>query len=220
MPTKITIPAGAKFGRLTVLREDEHRTKDGKVAWICQCECGTEKSVTSDSLRTGKTVSCGCYARSLLTARNTIHGQSRSPEYTSWQGMHDRCERTTSTIYRYYGGRGIKVCPEWSTFERFYSDMGPKPSPKHSIDRIDANGPYSPENCRWATVIEQKRNTRRNRFLTHAGMTLTLAEWSERTGIGYMTLRQRLRIGWTLERAITEPVNPLAGRFVAKDTVD
>ena len=145
-------------------------------------------------------------------AASTTHGMARrenpDPMYVVWCGIVQRCENPAHAAYPRYGGRGITICTRWRRdFMAFYEDMGPRPTPGYSVDRIDNDGPYSPENCRWATAKEQNRNCRTNRMLTFQGETLCLAEWSERTGIKQTTLLQRLdRSGWSVERALTAPI--------------
>ncbi len=146
------------------------------------------------------------------------HGMTNSSEYKSWQHMRDRCLNTQSDNWYRYGGRGISVCDQWKDFSVFYRDMGPKPSPKHTIERIDNGGNYTPENCRWATRMEQLRNTSRSRRITAHGITLTLSQWAEKTGIHRKTISERLDTGWTVENAVgvpcsTSPKNPTTGRF-------
>lgn len=136
------------------------------------------------------------------------HGMTGTPEFNTWSHVIARCTNPRSKDFPRWGGRGITVCDEWrSSFLNFYRDMGPRPSPSHSIDRIDNDGAYEPGNCRWATQAEQQRNRRNNRWYTHEGETLTLAGWSERLGIPYFTLRTRLdQLGWTVDRALSTPV--------------
>jgi hypothetical protein len=135
-----------------------------------------------------------------------VHGMARTGLYRLFYSMIARCERPTATSYERYGGRGIKVCPRWRhNFLAFVEDMGPRPSLEHTLDRIDPDGNYEPSNCRWAPWKTQQRNRGGfNRRLEVNGETLTLAEWSERTGIGYTTIRERLRRGWSASRAVTE----------------
>lgn len=127
------------------------------------------------------------------------------PEYRSWLGMRQRCFQPNNPAYPGYGGRGITVCPEWSDFAAFYRDMGPRPSPTHSLDRIDNDGPYSRENCRWATKSEQARNRRSNRLLTLNGETMLQSDWAKRLGVEDRRLEHRLSLGWTVERVLTQP---------------
>ncbi len=128
------------------------------------------------------------------------------PEYEVWKKMRQRCCNPRHTSYRNYGGRGIEVCSRWDAFRAFLDDMGHRPSPKHSLDRIDNGGNYEPENCRWATPQQQQRNRRNNHLLTHNGQTMSIAEWSDQTGIHRRTLLNRIsRNGWTVERALTTP---------------
>ncbi len=139
------------------------------------------------------------------------HGLSQIPEYQVWRAMIQRCEKPTSAMYPHYGGRGIAVCERWrDSVVNFVSDMGRRPTDKHSLDRINNDGPYSPENCRWATVEEQIANTSVARLLTFNGETMTISGWSRRTGLGRFTIAQRLDRGWTVERALSAP--PKMGR--------
>jgi hypothetical protein len=135
------------------------------------------------------------------------HGQSlnnrKTPEYQTWQGMKARCLNPNGRSYRLYGGRGIKVCREWlDSFEAFFTAMGPRPSPDHSLDRIDNDGDYRPSNCRWATGKEQQNNMRRNRWIEFGGKKRTLKQCSEETGIHHRTIQGRLNRGWPLARAL------------------
>jgi hypothetical protein len=141
-----------------------------------------------------------------MSARS--HGLTKTPEFRSWQHLRARCYTPTDAKFASYGARGITVCDRWrESFENFLADMGPKPSPRHSIDRKDNDGPYSPDNCRWATNYEQSLNKRNNRRLTLHGETLTLSEWEQRTGISQDTIGARLRSGWSADRALTTPVD-------------
>jgi hypothetical protein len=137
------------------------------------------------------------------------------PLYSIWCGMKNRCYNRNEPTYPYYGGRGITVCEDWRlSFAFFWADMGPRPSPRHSLDRIDNDGPYSPDNCRWATRSEQSGNRRNNITLTHNGETTFAKEWARRVGLSYETLLHRLDRGWSAERALTTPAR--AGNYRRK----
>jgi hypothetical protein len=205
----ITHQPGERFGRLTVLRQDTDGAQRGSLRWLCRCDCGQIRSIRGSDLR-NYTRSCGCLIREASSARRT--GQFKygvacraSAEYRIWTGMHQRC-RPTNPASALYAARGITICPEWASFERFLADMGARPSPSHSIDRIDNDGPYAPWNCRWATRPEQGRNKRSNHLLTFDGLTLTLTAWSERIGISRETLARRVKLGWPTEQVLTTPV--------------
>jgi hypothetical protein len=196
---------GQVFGKLTVL-ERAGSTKSGKALWLCLCECGKQTRSNGVDLRLGKINTCGC-------SRGEAHGLSRSSdgrltkEWSTWQGMKQRCHNEKDIRFADYGGRGIKVCARWNdSFEAFLEDMGPPPSPKHSIDRIDVNGDYSPENCRWATPLEQGRNTRRNVMVSLGGRMVSLSEACEKLDLPYGTISMRILRGWTAERALSEPL--------------
>lgn len=150
---------GQKFGLLTV--EKYSYTKNKRVHWLCKCDCGTTKEVQTSYLKSGNTKSCGCYKLSQTSLIMTKHGSSKTAEYSAWQGMKGRCYRKKNKKYPIYGGRGITVCDQWlESFDAFYAAMGDRPSPKHSVDRIDTNGNYEPSNCRWATASQQAINRR------------------------------------------------------------
>lgn len=141
---------------------------------------------------------------------NYRHGMSRSSEYMIWIDMKRRCYDVKNNAFSLYGGRGITVCPTWvDSFQAFYADMGPRPSARHTIDRVDNNGPYAPGNCRWATMTEQNSNKRTNIYLTVGGETHTLAEWTRQLGMRRGTVGRRLRHGWSPEDA----VRPIDSRF-------
>ena len=191
-----------RFGRLLVVRLVAERTRDRGARWECLCDCGTIKVVAAHALKTAHAVSCGCYNRE----KGRTHGRSKTPEYRVWRSIFQRCFNPKCKGYPQYGGRGIAVCNRWrESFENFYADMGSRPSPQHSIDRVDNDGPYAPENCRWATRKEQMRNRRVNHLLTHDGKTMTIAEWSGSTGLPFNTITNRLQRGWSIADAITKP---------------
>ena len=156
---------GRRFGRLVVVNRAAPNDKQKRVRWACRCDCGNVITVRTDGLKTGSTASCGCAHRDYVARSLLVHGHNRcngrTSEYYSWGSMNARCYQPSHSSYKYYGGRGIAVCEQWRTaFAVFYTDMGPKPTPKHSIDRINCNGNYEPVNCRWATTVEQRANRR------------------------------------------------------------
>lgn len=204
MPAKVTIPVGARFGRLTVLGESPQR-KGTFVAWRCRCDCGVSIATTGVNLRGGHTRSCGCLMGDTNRALRLIHGQTNTVEYKSWCSMRGRCLNPNNKKYPSYGGRGIAICSAWDDFAAFYRDMGPKPSPDHTLDRIDNDGPYSAANCRWASPTAQVRNRRNTRRLTWQGQTRSLGEWAEVTGVSCQVISRRLLRGWTAEEALTAP---------------
>ncbi|MDO8632353.1 MAG: hypothetical protein Q7R41_17865 [Phycisphaerales bacterium] len=158
-------------------------------------------------MKRGVSKSCGCLQREIARARTRTHGESETVEYEIWSGMKKRCYNRRTKSFKDYGGRGIYVCDRWlHDFPAFLADMGKRPSVNHSIDRFPNNdGPYAPDNCRWATVITQRRNRPDNRILNFQGQTLTLSAWADRLHIAGNTLVRRLKMGWSVERTLTTP---------------
>jgi hypothetical protein len=204
MSVQHPIPIGTKLHRLTVIALAAN-TRFQQRQYLCRCDCGCEVIVRGYSLGQGRTKSCGCLHREGLARRNHRHGKSETLTYNSWRGMIDRCENPNHVGYKDYGGRGIRICPEWRDFERFAQDMGERPSRNHSIERIDVDRNYEPGNCRWATASEQNSNKRAFWRLAHNGESLTVREWSARTGLSRGNIYQRLAKGWPVERVLTEP---------------
>lgn len=204
-----TLLPGDRYGRLTVVSVDPEIRGDNTRRWLCQCDCGGTTLQSSYALASGRVSSCGCWRREWVSARNTKHGLSyKVPEYDVWKGMLARCDDPNHISYPWYGGCGVTVCERWRAFENFYADMGPRPTPKHQIDRIDSTSGYGPTNCRWASKKEQARNQTNNHLLTFNGETLPIAAWADRLGISSSVINQRLRkLRWTVERALTEPVH-------------
>jgi hypothetical protein len=191
---------GQTFGRLTVVALSKE--KQGRnCCWICSCECGASVTIRSGVLINGTTQSCGCLQRERAAAFAAANAKPRiipKKEYGAWRAAKHRCTNQKSAAYPSYGGRGITMCDEWMNDPRaFYRDMGPCPKGL-SLDRIDNNRGYSPDNCRWTDQKTQSRNQRRGISITHDGLTLPIKEWAERTGIDYRTLLMRWRKGLDL----------------------
>lgn len=195
---------GTNIGRWTVL-SDAPRNKHGQRKYFCRCSCGTEKVVDAQSLKVGDTQSCGCYKKEQFSARATRHGAAKTKAYFSWWNMKNRCERTNHVYYKDYGGRGIKICERWLDFANFLADMG-QPDGDLCLERIDNDGNYEPSNCRWATRKEQANNRRSSAFIEFQDERLTLQQWSERLGIKRATIALRLKTGWSVEKALTQPL--------------
>lgn len=194
---------GRKYGRWTVLNRGGVVKR--RVFWLCRCSCGEEKEVPAAALTKGKSRSCGCLQKELSAERVRTHGMSNSRAYSIWQAMHARCKYESSPNYDRYGGRGIKVCSRWDAFENFLADMG-EPPESHSIDRIDFDGDYSPENCRWATSREQSNNKSTNKPITCDGITLNQNEWAASLGMPDFVLYSRLATyKWSTEEALKTP---------------
>jgi hypothetical protein len=192
---------GQRFGRLVV---DGYvgKVSGNKAAWLCRCDCGRSITVVGESLRRGHTTTCGCLRN--WPKPKEHHGMVHAPEYAVWTHMIQRCTNPARSGYKDYGGRGITVCKRWrDSFQAFYEDIGQRPGPAYSLDRIDPNGNYEPDNCRWATAIEQANNTRYNRRLTYNGESLTIAQWARRLGMPQETLYARLNRGLPVEEILT-----------------
>lgn len=176
---------------------------------MCRCTCGRTRDIRRSDLVKGQQ-SCGlCVNPGADVTRK--HGEAstghETPEYRSWCAMKRRCGSTREKDYHNYGGRGITVCERWlKSFEAFKSDMGERPTPRHTLERDDNDGPYSPQNCRWATPKDQARNRRTNRRLTYAGETLTVADWARRLGVSRDALYRRIYSGWSTEDVLCRPM--------------
>jgi hypothetical protein len=194
---RVTDLTGKVFGRLRVL-SFAGRNRWRCALWLCECRCGQRKIVLGANLRKRirGVVSCGC----VLHRQRDLSG---TPEYATWGGMIQRCADAGNPNY---GGRGIQVCDRWLSFEDFLADLGPRPSSRHSIDRLDNDGDYESGNCRWATRKDQANNKRTNRKLTLNGETLSCAEWARRLCVSRYVIFNRLRSGWTVERTLTTPL--------------
>jgi len=207
---------GKKFGRLTVKKFIKyHFFECGKKqkVFLCKCECGTEREILFGSIKSGNTKSCGCLQKEETSNARKKHGMSKTRIYRTWEAMKRRCLKKSDSSYKYYGGRGIEICDRWkNSFENFYEDMKNGYSDELQIERKNNNGNYSPENCIWATRAEQSKNTRRNVFIICKGKTQTMSEWSAESGICIGTIFARLKLGWSGEKAVTQPVKFLSSR--------
>ncbi len=185
---------GKKFGKLTVVSRGENRY--GKPAWNCVCDCGNTKLASAKPLQNGDCGSCGCAHTDAAYKREFRGNRQRKPaEYRIWIGMNKRCTNPKEDSWPHYGGRGIKVCERWSGkdgFDNFFSDMGPRPSLKHSIERKDNNGNYCPENTTWADMKTQCRNRRSNVFIDHDGKRLCLTDWAKELGLDSTVIGSRV----------------------------
>lgn len=201
--------SGMKFGKLLVT-QFSHIGKHYVKYWCCVCECGDHKIIAGNHLQRGHTKSCGCISKVLKsTFKHGHHPKSGpSPEYISWQAMKRRALYSKQDHFNRYGGRGIKCCERWlNSFENFLQDMGPRPSLFHTLDRINNDGDYCPENCRWATKKQQARSRCSSRIIQHNGKSKTLAEWAEEAGMDLRSLWQRLKRGWDMEKSIKTPLD-------------
>jgi hypothetical protein len=194
---------GQQFGRLTVIeRMPPGYRRLKRVFWRCQCSCGNERIIVYDSLAAGYSKSCGCLRKDTYRKNFRTHGMTNTRTFAIWANMLSRCKNPNVPHYERYGGRGIKVCERWLIFTNFLADMGERPSRKHSIDRIDNDRGYEPSNVRWATVNEQAANRRKRRsflMITIGSDTLSISDWSHKSGIDKGTLRSRIRRGWPPE---------------------
>lgn len=195
---------GRRYGRLVVERRVADKARPGRPYWLCRCDCGNVAEVSAGNLRRGITGSCGC--KLLDGSIRRTHGDKDSPLYVIWMAMRQRCQNPRNKSYLRYGGRGIRVCDEWQDYATFKADMGPRPSPHHSIDRIDNNGNYEPANCRWADLTTQARNKSNNSGVRRDGVWKTWSEWAETAAVGPELLRSRVVVwGWPFEEAMTTP---------------
>lgn len=198
MPRALNV-VGRRFGRLVVLNNCEPVSGTRRRV-ECRCDCGTVVHVEPRELNKGHTASCGCLHKERVgrasIRTHTTHGMSGTPEYESWMKIKARCLRSSDRKYPEYGGRGITICEMWTaSFDNFYADMGPRPTPDHTVDRIDVDGDYTPENCRWATSKQQSRNKRNHRLVEWRGREVPLSQACEEAGVNYRSALWRLNHG-------------------------
>jgi len=196
---------GNKYNFLTVISRAE--SKNGKAYWNCICDCGNTTVVSGSNLKTGGVKSCGCLSSRLHPIIK--HGESGTTLYHTWCGIIARCENPNHPHYKDYGGRGIKVCDEWHEYLNFKDWVNStRKDESLTIDRIDTNGNYCPENCRWATKKEQANNRRSNLLFTYNNETHNLSEWCEILGLNYYNVHNRIyKLKWTFEKAISTPID-------------
>ena len=198
---------GQRFGRLVVTKRYLNSYTD-KTRWLCVCDCGKETVVFGTNLTRGLTHSCGCLNKEITRSRFSKHHLSEHKLHQVWSDIKKRCTNPNHKSFDIYGGRGIKVCDEWQTdFKAFYDwAMRHGYQDGLTIDRIDVNGDYCPENCRWADKLTQANNCRTNHRLTYNGVTKSIAEWAREIGVSDSVLRHRIRKGWSTEKALTIPL--------------
>ena len=210
MPPKM--PPGSRW---TVIERSPRRDEnDRRVRWVCRCLCGTVRDVAATHLRSPQRLSCGCYHKEVASRMSRRHGMSKSREYGVWIALVHRAINPKDRKWRLYGGRGIGVCARWLVFDNFIADMGRRPSPNATIDRIDNDRGYEPGNCRWASYAEQNRNLRTNRVIEYRGERLCLRDWADRIGIRSGVITDRLNRGWAVTDTFTTPVGTHRQHFV------
>ena len=199
VPSRRLDVMGKRFGKLVAV--EEMPRERGMRKWRLECDCGGEVISLQKAFCSGGTMrSCGCDNRQIN------HGLSKRREYRAWHNMRSRCTNPNTPHWEDYGGRGIRVCERWlNSFETFFKDVGPRPTPRHSLDRIEVDGDYEPGNVRWAVPEVQGRNKRKNRIVVIDGSEMTLAEAVERAPVPYNTVLYRIKRGWSVEDAITRP---------------
>jgi hypothetical protein len=197
MMTKYIDLVGQKFGKLTVIKKVEHlpNSTSRSAKWLCVCDCGKQISTISNSLRSGRAKTCGCSAGQ----HQIIHGKTKTPEFVLWTAMIERCRNPNHRAYKNYGSRGITVCDSWHTFQNFYDDMCPRPSPNLQLDRLNNNLGYSKENCRWVTRKENLRNKRNNHKVTIKGVLMTVSQAAEILNLSASGIAYRKKHNLSLE---------------------
>lgn len=196
---------GERYGRLIVIAQAPHKGR--RIAWLCRCDCGRDAVVVSHRLRARGTKSCGCAKIMPPIQKPKAYATRRDPTHRCWRKMIERCDKSYSTNFEYYGGRGIKVCDRWkSDFRNFLFDMGPRPSAFYSIDRYpNPDGDYEPGNCRWATQQQQVDNQKKTIWVIVDGERITLREACRRTGLKFHTAYGRLKSGCDIDAIMAAP---------------
>lgn len=206
--------SGQRFGKLVAVRS--HYDSEKRITlWECKCDCGNTCNVRANSLVHGRTKSCGCLRKESNVQNKTKHGMAKTRIYNAWSSMKRRCYTTTNHNYSHYGKRGISVCDEWKeSFEEFYKwAISNGYDDKLSLDRIDNDGNYCPQNCRWASIKEQNNNRGVSINISYDGKTQNLSEWCKELNLPYSRVYQRIaKYGYTFEEAITEPSHNRSGK--------
>jgi hypothetical protein len=211
MPNPIFVNlADHRFGKLYV--DGYSHIHNDKRYWNCTCDCGKKIRVITYHLTSLTTTHCGCSRKVIVHCRKftrkgkSVHGMTHTPEYISWIGCKKRCTNIKHRNYKYYGARGIYVCDRWKhSFKNFYLDMGKRPAGT-SLDRIDNDGPYSPDNCRWATPRQQWENSRSPKTIEYRGIKTTYSDLARINNINISTFYYRIKRGWSIEKALSEPI--------------
>jgi len=204
---RVQLEAGQRYNRLVAI--EFAGIKKRRCYWKLLCDCGTEKIILAAHVQSGVTRSCGCLQKETFADITRKHGRRTDPIYRTWAGMIQRCENPHSNAYHRYGGAGVTVCDEWrKDFAKFHADMGPRPQGT-SLDRIDGTKGYEPENCRWASVVEQARNRKNAIKVTYDGNEVYLVDICEKLGVAYGTAYHRLKkLGCTVEEALSTSRKP------------
>lgn len=217
--TKLVDLTGKKFGRLTVIKRAENG-KNGHTYWLCKCICGNKTTVRSDHLKNGLIRSCGCLEDENRKTMGTTHGLTNTRLHNIWGHIIQRCTNPKCINYHRYGGRNITICDEWKndfmTFYKWAMDNGYQKI--LTIDRIDNNKGYFPENCRWTTYKTQANNRRNNHLITYNGKTQTIAQWSREFNISANRIADRLKHGWSIEKALTESLQCTRNQYNLTET--
>jgi len=187
---------GQRFNNLVVI--GPWRKQGRRTMWRCRCDCGKVCWTMRDNIIRGSTKSCGC------KKGYHLHGATKTAEHNAWIGLRYRCNNRDCPEYHNYGGRGVRVV--FASFKEFVTDIGPRPTPRHSVDRIENSGNYAPGNVKWSTPKEQSRNTRSNVVLTFNGKTQCISAWRQERGLPRGCINKRLKLGWPVEKALTQPV--------------
>lgn len=203
---RIRLDTGDVFGCWTVICETGEKSVGSRhIYWICECICGTRRDIPATVLKCGRSTSCGCIGIERSKQVNRKHGLSDSYIYRTWRNMVARCTRKSDKDYPRYGARGISVCSAWLSFDNFFRDIGHRPTPEHTLGRINNDGPYAPDNVRWETPMQQANNRRSSRRITIDGETKTAAQWARIAGISQTSLMERIGRGMPPREAISTP---------------